>query len=324
MDVTLRPFDLETDFEPVANLIRESRAVDGTNRLTTAADLRLVITPGGRYDPIADCRVAVAEDGGRPVGFIHVSSRRRGNAKVVHRSEVWTHPAWRRCGVGRAMLAWAETRSRSMRDTRAIGEPTDAHEMAMAPDEANTGSGAFAEALGYEPIRYFFEMHRPLDEPIPELPLPDGLELRQVLEADHRRIWDANEEAFEDHWEPAEATEEDFRLAFTGPDTDTALWRIAWDGDEVAGVCINAIYADENELLGVRIGWLEDVSVRRRWRRRGLAPAMIAASMAAFRDRGMDEAALGVDAENPSGALRMYERLGFRRHTAQRLFRKAL
>ena len=322
MDFAHRPFDVETDYEPIAELIRDSRTFDGTNRLTTAGDLRLEVKAGGRYDPIADCRVAVAGD--QRVGFIHVSSRRRGSAKVVHRSEVWTHPVWRRRGIGRAMLDWAEVRSRTMRETGAIGLADDAHEMAMAPDESNAGSGAFAEALGYEPIRYFFEMHRRLDEPIPDLPLPAGLELRPVLEADHRRIWDANEEAFEDHWEPAEATEEDFRLAFAGPDTDTTLWRIAWDADEVAGVCFNAIYADENEQLGVRIGWLDDVSVRRAWRRRGLAPALIATSLAAFRDRGMDEAALGVDAENPSGALRMYERLGFRRHRAQRLYRKAL
>lgn len=322
MDVTLRPFDVETDYEPVAELIREARAFDGMNRLTTAADLRLVVTPGGRYDPIADCRVAM--DGDRRIGFIHISSRRRGSTKVVHRSEVWTHPAWRRRGVGRAMLAWAETRSRAMRDAGAIGEPGDAHELAMAPDEANVGSSAFAEALGYEPIRYFFEMHRCLDEPIPDLAIPAGLELRPVREADHRRIWDANEEAFEDHWEPAEPTEEDFRLQFAGPDTDTTLWRIAWDGDEVAGACFNTIYVDENEQLGVKVGWLDDVSVRRPWRRRGLAPALIAASLAVFRDRGMEEAALGVDAENPSGALRMYEGLGFRRHKAQRLFRKAL
>jgi mycothiol synthase len=320
MVVTLRPFDVETDYEPIADLMNEVRTADGIERVATVSDLRMVVTPGGRYDPVHDCRVAWLD--GRRIGFIRVASRRRGSTKVVHRSEVWTLPAWRRRGAGRAMLAWSEERGRAIKAAGSMGEPGDVHEMAMAPNVANAGSAAFAEALGYEPIRYFFEMHRQLDEPIPELALPAGLELRPVDEADHRRIWDANEEAFEDHWENAEATEEDFRLQFADPDTDTSLWRIAWEGDEVAGVCFNAIYAEENERLGVKVGWLDDVSVRRPWRRRGLAAALIASSLGAFRDRGMEEAALGVDAENPSGALVLYERLGFTRRHAQRLFRK--
>lgn len=318
----LRPFDPATDYEPIAELLNEARAFDGIDRVATVTDLRMVVTPGGRYDPVDDCRVAELD--GRRIGFIRVASRRRGSTKVVHRSEVWALPGWRRRGAGRAMIDWAEARSRAIKAAGTLGEAGDAHEMAMAPAAESIGSAAFAAALGYRPIRYFFEMRRPLDEPIPDVPMPPGLELRPVVEADHRRIWDANEEAFEDHWEPAQATEEDFRLQFADPDTDTTLWRIAWDGDEVAGVCFNAIYAEENERLGVRVGWLDDVSVRRPWRRRGLAAALIASSLRALRDRGMDEAALGVDAENPSGALELYERLGFHRHRAQRLFRKPI
>jgi ribosomal protein S18 acetylase RimI-like enzyme len=63
----------------------------------------------------------------------------------------------------------------------------------------------------------------------------------------------------------------------------------------------------------VLVGWLDSVATRRPWRGRGLAGALIVRSMAALRDRGMTEAGLGVDAENPSGALRLYERFGFRR-----------
>jgi GNAT superfamily N-acetyltransferase len=72
------------------------------------------------------------------------------------------------------------------------------------------------------------------------------------------------------------------------------MWRVAWDGDEVAGVVMNAIYHEENEQLGVRRGWLEHVSVRRPWRGRGLAKALCTASFAVLRERGTDEAWLGV------------------------------
>jgi ribosomal protein S18 acetylase RimI-like enzyme len=87
---------------------------------------------------------------------------------------------------------------------------------------------------------------------------------------------------------------------------------------------MNFIYPAENKALGVRRGWLDHVSVRRPWRRRGLASALIADSLRALRDEGMTEAALGVDAENLSGALRVYESQGFRAVRTSVSYRKAL
>ena len=95
------------------------------------------------------------------------------------------------------------------------------------------------------------------------------------------------------------------------PDTDPSLWVIAWDGDEIAAGVNNSIHPEENEALGIQRGWLDSVFTRRAWRRRGLARALIARSLVLFRDRGMTSAALGVDADNPSGALGLYEEAGF-------------
>ena len=86
---------------------------------------------------------------------------------------------------------------------------------------------------------------------------------------------------------------------------------------------MNYVFPEENEKLGIQRGWLEHISVRRPYRRRGLAGALIADSMRALRDRGLEEAALGVDAENPSGALHLYESFGFRRHRTGIAYRKA-
>jgi ribosomal protein S18 acetylase RimI-like enzyme len=87
---------------------------------------------------------------------------------------------------------------------------------------------------------------------------------------------------------------------------------------------MNFVWPEENEELGVARGWLEHISVRRPWRKRGLAGALIADSLQALKARGLTEGALGVDAENPSGALRLYESLGFRRHQTGIAFRKDL
>ena len=164
---------------------------------------------------------------------------------------------------------------------------------------------------GFVTIRYGFEMRRYLTGALPDHLLPGGLEMRPVTPDQHRTIFDADNEAFEDHWGHRPTDEADFQAEFHGPDVDTALWCVAWDGDQVAGVVMNAIYRGENEELGIRRGWLEHVSVRRPWRGRGVAKALCAASFRVLRDQGMDEAWLGVDGSNPTGAVRLYEGLGF-------------
>jgi ribosomal protein S18 acetylase RimI-like enzyme len=100
------------------------------------------------------------------------------------------------------------------------------------------------------------------------------------------------------------------------------MWQVAWDGDQVAGLVINTIYERENEMEGVKVGWLDSVATRRAWRRRGLAGALIARSLAVLRDRGMDVAGLGVDAENPTGALGLYESFGFSKLRSHVFYRK--
>jgi ribosomal protein S18 acetylase RimI-like enzyme len=91
---------------------------------------------------------------------------------------------------------------------------------------------------------------------------------------------------------------------------------VAWDGDEVAGAVINTIYAAENATAERKRGWLDSVFTRRAWRKRGIAAALIARSLHVLADRGVRVAVLGVDADNPSGALRLYESAGF--HTTER------
>jgi ribosomal protein S18 acetylase RimI-like enzyme len=102
------------------------------------------------------------------------------------------------------------------------------------------------------------------------------------------------------------------------------LWRIAWDGDEVAGQVRGFINADENARFGQKRGWVESISVRRPWRKRGLAHALIASTIDALRERGMTEGALSVDTQNVSGALRLYESVGFRPVNKSSVYRKPM
>jgi mycothiol synthase len=320
--IELRPFDLETDYEPIAELATRTNLADGTDWVLTPEALRVEIAAGGNYDPVRDTRVALID--GERAGFIQVDSRVRTPGRVVHRFEVWAWPEWRRRGVGRALVGWAEERGRAMRDAGEPGGHGLPHVLSGGVNTKNPFAAAFAEALGYARVRSSFLMRRPLDAPIPDAPLPPGLELRPVREADHRAIFDANAEAFRDHWEAAERTDDDFRNLFAEPAIDTSLWAVAWAGDEVAGVSMNWIEDEENARVGVDAGWLGNVSVRRPWRRQGVGAAIIAASLRTFRDRGLAEGRLGVDAENPTGALGLYERLGFVPFSTFDIYRKEL
>jgi ribosomal protein S18 acetylase RimI-like enzyme len=166
------------------------------------------------------------------------------------------------------------------------------------------------EAAGYRPVTHFADMLRPDLDDIPEAALPAGLEVRPVMLEHYRAIWEAEVEAFQDHW-GASFDEKDYQRFLDEPTFGPALWRIAWDGDQVAGQVRSYIDSPENEEFGRRRGYAENISVRRPWRRQGLARALLVESLHALKRRGMEQAALGVHFENPRQALQLYESVGF-------------
>jgi ribosomal protein S18 acetylase RimI-like enzyme len=167
------------------------------------------------------------------------------------------------------------------------------------------------ENAGYSTVRWFFDMLRPSLDDVPNVPMPDGLEVRPITPDLALAVWRADVEAFKDHWGGFDGSDERLQEWLARPSTDLSLWVVGFEGDEVAGGVINTIEESENEALGIQRGWLSSVFTRRQWRRRGLGRALIARSLIRLRERGMTSASLGVDAENPSGALGLYEGIGF-------------
>ncbi len=309
------------DFPALAELLTVTNLHDSVDWLPTADALRHDWTNAPGMDPADD--VLVAEVDGAMVGFAEHSWRIRGDS-VFHHLGVVVRPDMRHRGLGRGLLAWAEGRVQRGLDAGSAGPADLPHVLAGWADLEVTEVAPFAAAAGYSVHGYGVMMTRSLADPIPDVALPDGLELRPVRPEDHRRIWDADTEAFQDHRDPTARTESDFKSWFTQPNLDTSLWQVAWDGDEVAGSVMNLVFPEENARLGVQRGWLEHVSVRRPWRKRGLASALMVRSMRILCDQGLDEAALGADAENLSGAVRLYESLGFRRVRTGAGYRKAI
>jgi mycothiol synthase len=313
-----RSIDLAADAGPIAELINAGAVADRLEYALSTEDVRHDLEHTSNFDMARDVLVAVIE--GRVVGEVetHIAVR---DGIAVHESQGFVHPEFRCRGIGRSLLHWFERRAREAAAEWPGPEP---HELGSWIDSQTVGAIAILESEGFRRVRYGFMMVRPLDEPIPDAPLPEGLELRPVVEADHRRIWQADTEAFRDHWAAAQRTEADFERWFTMPNLDTGLWRVAWDGDEVAGSVWTLVWPEENEKLGLSRGWLEHISVRRPWRKRGVATALIAETLRMFGDMGLAEGALGVDAENPTGALHLYESLGFRNHRTGLSYRKPM
>jgi ribosomal protein S18 acetylase RimI-like enzyme len=71
-------------------------------------------------------------------------------------------------------------------------------------------------------------------------------------------------------------------------------------------------------------GYTEGICTLRPWRKLGLARSLLVQSMQMFKEMGMTETALSVDLENLSGALRLYESVGYRKVKQQINYRKPL
>lgn len=319
--LAIRHLDRDRDFPAIAELMSTVNLHDGVDWLPSAEALRHDWEHDEGLDLDED--VLVAELDGRLIGFVEHSWRIRGE-KVMHQLQPMVRPEHRHRGLGRALLAWAERRVARGIAAGALGPVELPHLLSGWADLEIPEVAPFATAAGYRVDGYGVMMTRPLADPIPDAPLPAGLEIRPLRPEDHPQIWDADTEAFRDHRDPSVRTDSDYRRWFSQPEIDTSLWQVAWDGDEVAGSVMNFIFAEENERLGVRRGWLEHISVRRPWRKRGLATALTLRSLALLRDLGLEEAALGADAENLTGAVRLYEELGFRRVRTTAVYRKPI
>ena len=307
-NVVLRPYAGEVELPEIVRIQNADVASEDIRERVSIAELEPVYRHASeKFDASRD--VVIAEIDGRPVGFVQVDWVDTTDGLREFRSAGFVDPPWRRRGIGTRLLraGW------ELIAERAAEHPTDRPTFAgMWADDKQAGRIALAREHGYEPVRWFFTMERPLRSPLPDVPpLPEGLELRPVGPDDARAIWDTDHEAFRDHWGGHDDSDANFRRWVESPELQPKNFLVAWDGDEIAGAVLNVIYHEENAELGIRRGWLDSVYTRRPWRGRGLARALIMRSLRLLAERGMDTAALGVDADNPSGALRLYESCGF-------------
>jgi GNAT superfamily N-acetyltransferase len=313
----------ESDYPGMEKAIAASAAADGVERVTTIEDLNSTYTHLTNCDPFQD--MIFAEVNGEIIGY----SRgwwffEEDSGTYLYGLVGFLVPSWRRKGIGQGMLQWSENRMRQVASGHPAGKPKY---FQCFVSQTESSSEAMLQKSGYNPARYMYDMVRPTLEDIPDFPLPQGLEVRPSRPENYRQIWDAGIEAFRDHWGFSEPLEEDYQAWLSNTSFfQPHLWQVAWDiaSNQVAGHVLTFINQAENEKFGRKRGYTESIAVRRPWRKRGLARALISRSLRSQKEEGMTESALGVDTENLSGATRIYEECGFRVARKNTIYRKSL
>ncbi|OIH99430.1 hypothetical protein BIU97_05350 [Curtobacterium sp. MCBA15_009] len=306
--LTFRPATLD-DLPAMHAVAVAAAAVDDPHARPSTADLHRSLSTEG-LDVARDTVVGADADGHvQAYGIVVDVPSRVTAARVVLDGAV--HPDHRDRGVGRRLLAWQSGRARQRLATLDVDLP------AALDVGGRRGSSVLrlAARAGFEPIRDWVDMQVVFDERSDEVAVPsvpDGLVVRRTTADDIEPMRLAKNDAFRDHWGSQPMVAADWHGFLTAPKSRPDLSRVVVDGD--GSVLAFAVVESDPESFAARghsFGYVHWVGVVRAARGTGLAPIVLDAALQAIRADGLAAAVLHVDAENPSGAGRIYERLGF-------------
>ena len=310
LTLTMRPYRGEADLEAIAHLFNTCAAFDRVERWISVNEVRLALEMPS-FDPTRDIRLW--EDGeGKLIGI--------GGMRILESGEeidgsFWfrVHPNASRSELGRKIIAWGEQRMREVDP-----KPGVRVKLLCSSRDDNRERIALLESCGFTSERFFFNMERSLLDPFPKSQFPEGFTLRNSKGEQDSEAWtEMRNQSFIDHWNYHVWQVERYRQFLTDPNykPELDLIAVAPDG-KFAAFCLCYINPEENQQIGRKDGWINMIVTRRGFRRIGLGRAMLLAGLHQLKVAGMETAKLGVDGDNPNGALQLYESVGFRKvHT---------
>lgn len=315
--VTWRPLT-EADAEAMSTLQQACFEADGGYRMT-ASEMADEFEVFGKHAAEDSVGGFDADGPLEAMAWCQISE----SAETEHRAFVYilVHPRRRVDGVEDALLRWIEERGR-----RRLGQATDGLPAAFyryLVYDTMIGDIDLMERHGYTKARFFTESARDLADPIPDVALDPSLTARiwsDEISEDGRAVHNAS---FADHW----ATQPLTRQAWEGVVNEFFLPEASWvvyDGDLPVAYLRSWKYPHNFEDRGRTESWIEGIGTIDSHRGRGIASALLALAMRAFRDDGTEYACLGVDSDSPTGAHRLYERLGFVPEQRWMVFHKSL
>ena len=220
----------------------------------------------------------------------------------------YVHPSETGKGLGRWLLERGEERGRERGLTK----------VQTWCLEQDASARRLFELLGFAEVRRYYRMLIELDELPPAPQWPEGFRVDTFELEDARPFHAALDEAFEDEWNwVSMGFERWYEHRIEASDFDPTLWWIVRDGEEMAAVL-------RGEPKRFDSGWVGAIGVRKPWRKRGLGLALLRHAFREFYRRGERKVALGVDAQNPTGATRLYERAGMHVAYAAVAFEKGI
>jgi len=281
-------------------------AITGESDVTEEETEHYWNTPGFVLE--RDAVVAV-DAAGNVAGYEEVQSSGEGLYPV----DGYVHPEHRGRDIGAAMLQWAESRVREMRCSAM--EPAWLRANIYASE---TDAAALFEEQGYSHVRRNYRMQIELDKPTPEPVWPEGIAVRSFRPGEDDRVaYEVMRETFEDVWGHVSRPFDEWAAAYIGkPGFDPELWLLVWEGDTPVGAALGSRRAEG--------GWIRGLGIRRPWRGRGVALALLHHAFNVFRDRGFPFVGLGVDSQSLTGANRLYVRAGMRAIEEYDMFEKVL
>ncbi len=283
----------------------------------TVDDLALDYRHLSHCDPYKD--LIIAEIDGKMTAYGRVWWEQEASAKVFY-NFINILPELKGSGIEEALLNWMEARLLEISGD-VPGDDERWYDQTISLTD-QTLYDVLTNAR-YEPKRYFFSMSRDL-EVIPQANLPEGIHVQPAMPSQYHEAWERAEEAFSEHYGYVRGREEDYQSYSQSRWFQPTLWQLAWDGDRIVGQVQNFIDSIENEANHRFRGYTEAISVLKPWRGRGIARALIVRSMHMMKAMNMTEVALTVDSENATGALGLYESLGYKTYRTMVDMRKPL
>ena len=239
------------------------------------------------------------------VGYSQLEGWPEDDGTWVYLTLGWVLPEWRGRGIGTAMLHWAEDRIRRL---AAAEHPGVKFEFAANASSTEKEATALLLHEGYRAGYTVLDMGLDLSAPQAAHPLPPGIDVRPALPEHYPLIAASIGEAYRQEYEGGRFQEgfdpADYAAKLLAPKHDPALWRVAWEGDQVVGQVLSIARNGRAEVF--------EVSVRPAWRRRGLARALLAQALFTLRERGIDVIRLGTVYEFRTRARDLYRSVGFR------------
>ena len=303
IDVTVRPATMD-DAEAVADLFSASSLDTLGKPGISAAELRNDWQVPG-FSLATDTH-AVWTHEGRLIGYGDLWGKSANSVRLV--PWVRVHPEYQGQGIGTYLNEWAETRARQEIVNAPEGARVVLETFTPAADNA---ARELLRARGMTETRHSWEMAIKLDKQPSSPEWPDGITVRPRSPGDERAFYEAENEAFKDHYGYVEEPfEEDFpkwkHLRENEPHYDPSLWFLEEEQNQIAGFAIcSPKTADDPDM-----GWVWSLGVLRPWRRCGLGLALLLHCFGEFFRRGIARAGLSVDAENLTGATGLYEKAG--------------